>query len=97
MSEHSNAPFPAPIANAACGLQKPSSKPPIGGSKIADLNPYPLNACCSIWDQCVLTKDFCTDTNTGSPGTPSPGPTAASLTAGPELATSRSPTSKDTA
>lgn len=37
-------PFPATIANAVCGPQKPGSKAPTDGSKIADLNPCPLNA-----------------------------------------------------
>ncbi|KAM0331444.1 hypothetical protein ACHAQA_003120 [Verticillium albo-atrum] len=62
-------PFPAPIANAMCGPQKPGSKPPTDGSKIADMNPCLLNACCNIWGQCGITKDFCIDTNTGPPGT----------------------------
>jgi hypothetical protein len=64
-----NAPFPAPIANAVCGPQKPDSKAPNDGSKITDLNPCPLNACCNVWGQCGITKDFCVDTNTGAPGT----------------------------
>ncbi|KAJ6140241.1 hypothetical protein N7471_006727 [Penicillium samsonianum] len=63
------APFPAEIANAQCGPQKPGSKPPTDGSDISDLNPCPLNACCNIWGQCGITKDFCVDTNTGPPGT----------------------------
>lgn len=62
-------PFPAPIANAQCGPQKPGSKPPTDGSNIADLNPCPLNACCNIWGQCGITRDFCINTNTGPPGT----------------------------
>ncbi|KAI9040038.1 uncharacterized protein KD926_008601 [Aspergillus affinis] len=66
-------PFPAPIANAVCGPQKPGSKPPTDGKDIAKMNPCPLNACCNIWGQCGITKDFCVDTNTGSPGTAKPG------------------------
>ncbi|KAH0426127.1 glycosylhydrolase family 18-6 [Colletotrichum camelliae] len=66
-------PFPAAIANANCGPQKPGSKAPTDGSDIAKLNPCPLNACCNIWGQCGITKDFCVDTNTGSPGTAKPG------------------------
>ncbi|KAL4805376.1 chitinase [Aspergillus unguis] len=62
-------PFPAPIANAVCGPQKPGSKAPTDGSDISDMNPCPLNACCNIWGQCGITKDFCVDTNTGAPGT----------------------------
>jgi GH18 family chitinase len=65
-------PFPAPIANAVCGPQKPGSKPPTDGSDIAKLNPCPLNACCNIWGQCGITRDFCIDTNTGPPGTAAP-------------------------
>jgi hypothetical protein len=67
------APFPAPIANAVCGPQKPGSKLPTDGLDIADVNPCPLNACCNIWEQCGITKDFCIDTNTGAPGTAEPG------------------------
>ncbi|KAL4947832.1 hypothetical protein BDW69DRAFT_177628 [Aspergillus filifer] len=33
------------------------------------MNPCPLNACCNIWGQCGITKDFCIDTNIGAPGT----------------------------
>ncbi|KXX78980.1 Killer toxin subunits alpha/beta [Madurella mycetomatis] len=66
-------PFPAPISNAVCGPQKPGSRPPTDGSKIAELNPCPLNACCNIWGQCGITDDFCIDTNTGPPGTAATG------------------------
>ncbi|RYO77504.1 hypothetical protein DL766_004935 [Monosporascus sp. MC13-8B] len=66
-------PFPGPIANAVCGPQKPGSKPPTDCSNIADLNPCPLNACCNIWGQYGVTKDFCVNTNTGPPGTAGPG------------------------
>ncbi|KAJ4297053.1 hypothetical protein N0V88_003970 [Collariella sp. IMI 366227] len=62
-------PLPTPFANAVCGLQKLGSASPTDGSKIADLNPCKLNACCNIWGQCGITKDFCIDTNTGAPGT----------------------------
>jgi hypothetical protein len=66
-------PFPAPISNALCGPQKPGSKPPTDGSDISDLNPCPLNACCNMWGQCGITKDFCVDTNTSAPETAKPG------------------------
>jgi hypothetical protein len=69
-----NAPFPAPIANAVCGPQKPDSSPLTHGTEITHLNPCQLNACCNIWGQCRrITKDFCVDTNTGAPGTAKPG------------------------
>ncbi len=62
-------PFPAPIANAACGPQVPGTQPSTDGTNIAKLNSCPLNACCNIWGQCGVTNDFCVDTNTGPPGT----------------------------
>lgn len=31
-----------------------------------------MNACCNVWGQCGITKDFCVDTNTGAPGTAEP-------------------------
>jgi GH18 family chitinase len=33
------------------------------------MNPCPLNACCNVWGQCGVNRDFCIDTNTGPPGT----------------------------
>ncbi|KAH7024975.1 uncharacterized protein B0I36DRAFT_251289 [Microdochium trichocladiopsis] len=65
-------PFPAEIPNAVCGPQKPGTKDPKDGKDVAELNPCPLNACCNIWGQCGITKDFCIDTNTGAPGTAEP-------------------------
>ncbi|KAH7239549.1 hypothetical protein BKA59DRAFT_495902 [Fusarium tricinctum] len=62
-------PFPNEIANAQCGPQKPGTKKTGDTTNISDLNPCPLNACCNIWGQCGITKEFCTDTNTGAPGT----------------------------
>ncbi|KAJ4248494.1 hypothetical protein NW762_012832 [Fusarium torreyae] len=62
-------PFPDPIAHAQCGPQKPGTKKTKDATDISDLNPCPLNACCNIWGQCGITKEFCTDTNTGAPGT----------------------------
>ncbi|EYB33358.1 hypothetical protein FG05_10561 [Fusarium graminearum] len=62
-------PFPDEIANANCGPQKPGTKKTGDTTDISDLNPCPLNACCNIWGQCGITKEFCTDTSTGAPGT----------------------------
>ncbi|KAJ0164046.1 Killer toxin subunits alpha/beta [Colletotrichum tanaceti] len=64
-------PFPAPIANAVCGPQKPGSTKPSGSTSRdwAKMNQCPLNSCCNIWGQCGTTEDFCIDTNTGPPGT----------------------------
>ncbi|KAF4986556.1 hypothetical protein FGRMN_10784 [Fusarium graminum] len=62
-------PFPDAIANAQCGPQKPGTQKTGDTTDISDLNPCPLNACCNVWGQCGITKDFCVDTNTGAPGT----------------------------
>ncbi|KAL2257800.1 hypothetical protein VTK26DRAFT_9157 [Humicola hyalothermophila] len=63
-------PMPAPIENAVCGPQKPGTERPTNGTKLADLNPCPLNVCCNVWGQCGTTKDFCVDTSVdGAPGT----------------------------
>jgi hypothetical protein len=66
-------PMPAPLANAVCGPQKPGTKKPDNMDDIQKLNPCPLNACCDSWGQCGITAEFCTDTNTGAPGTAKPG------------------------
>ncbi|KAK3500592.1 hypothetical protein B0T13DRAFT_535440 [Neurospora crassa] len=65
-------PMPAPLANAVCGPQKPGTKKPDNMDDIQKLNPCPLNACCDVWGQCGITAEFCTDTNTGAPGTAKP-------------------------
>jgi hypothetical protein len=65
-------PMPAPMENAICGPQVPGTEAPDDMSKLADLNPCPLNACCDVWGQCGITPEFCTDTNTGAPGTAKP-------------------------
>lgn len=66
-------PIPAPVANALCGPQVPGTVDPGDGSDPAGWNPCPLKACCDIWGQCGTTTEFCTDTNTGAPGTARPG------------------------
>ncbi|KAM5447956.1 hypothetical protein McanCB56680_008038 [Microsporum canis] len=66
-------PFPAPMANAVCGPQVPGTLAPTDDSDIAGLNPCPLNACCNVWGQCGITKEFCVNTGTGAPGTAKPG------------------------
>ncbi|KAL4756034.1 uncharacterized protein BDW70DRAFT_166856 [Aspergillus foveolatus] len=65
-------PMPAPVENAICGPQVPGTEAPDDMSKLADLNPCPLNACCDVWGQCGITPEFCTDTNAGAPGTAKP-------------------------
>lgn len=68
-------PMPAPISNAVCGPQVPGTERPTDGTKLADLNPCKLNACCDIWGQCGVTDEFCTksESETGAPGTAAPG------------------------
>lgn len=64
-------PMPSPIPNAVCGPQVPGTPKPHDGTKLSDLNPCPLNACCDIWGQCGITPIFCTPSpsDTGAPGT----------------------------
>lgn len=53
-------PLPAAVANAVCGPQKPGTTAPADPStSIADLNPCPLNACCSIHGYCGTLPEFC--------------------------------------
>ncbi|CAG8890307.1 unnamed protein product [Penicillium egyptiacum] len=66
-------PMPAEVPDAECGPQVPGTKPPKDMSTLADLNPCPLNACCNTFGHCGTIDEFCTDTNTGAPGTAKPG------------------------
>ncbi|KAH8896256.1 hypothetical protein GQ53DRAFT_713976 [Thozetella sp. PMI_491] len=64
-------PMPAPISNALCGPTMPGSEPPTDGTKLADMNPCPLNACCNIWGQCGISGEFCVEKRgpSDNPGT----------------------------
>jgi len=66
-------PFPAYIPDIQCGPQKKpedGSAPPTSGVNITDLNPCPLNACCSAFGYCGITPEFCIDTTVkDTPGT----------------------------
>jgi chitinase len=68
-------PMPGSVANAVCGPTAPGTARPADMSKLATLNPCPLNACCDVWGQCGITQDFCVPTpaDTGAPGTAKPG------------------------
>ncbi|KAM3566265.1 hypothetical protein ARSEF4850_000773 [Beauveria asiatica] len=68
-------PMPAPIPNAVCGPQVPGTERPAGMDKLAGLNPCPIRACCNVWGQCGITRDFCVSApaDTGAPGTSKPG------------------------
>ena len=81
-------PLPAPQSNAICGPTKPGTKAPTGNTKIQDLNPCPLNACCNIWGQCGITPEFCkAETGPlGNPGTAPPGHNGCISHCGTEIA-----------
>ncbi|KAG9191337.1 chitinase [Alternaria panax] len=53
------APLPPPQAGTACGPLVPGTKPPASGQSLADLNPCPLNACCSNWGFCGVFPGHC--------------------------------------
>jgi hypothetical protein len=84
-------PMPAPLANAVCGPQKPGTTAPSSGTNISSLNPCPLNACCNVWGQCGITSEFCTDTNTGAPGTAKPGTNGCISNCGTDIVQSGAP------
>ncbi|KAH8649335.1 hypothetical protein BX600DRAFT_388677 [Xylariales sp. PMI_506] len=85
-------PMPAPLANAICGPQMPGTEVPASGtSNISSLNPCPLNACCDVWGQCGITADFCTDTNTGAPGTAKSGTNGCISNCGTDVIQSAAP------
>ncbi|KAF2160903.1 glycoside hydrolase family 18 protein, partial [Zasmidium cellare ATCC 36951] len=46
---------------------------PPAGTNFSTMNEYPLNACCDAFGQCGTTEEFCTNTNTGVPGSRAPG------------------------
>ncbi|KAF2742939.1 carbohydrate-binding module family 24 protein [Sporormia fimetaria CBS 119925] len=52
-------PLPPPQAGTACGPLVPGTKPPAAGESLADLNPCPLNACCSHWGFCGVFPGHC--------------------------------------
>jgi hypothetical protein len=86
--------MPAPLANAVCGPQKPGTAVPASGTgDVSSLNPCPLNACCDVWGQCGITAEFCTDTNTGAPGTAKPGTNGCISNCGTSVVKSGAPAS----
>jgi chitinase len=64
-------PMPNADSNALCGPTVPGTEQPTNGTKLADLNPCPLNACCDMWGQCGITPLYCTNVTgpSGNPGT----------------------------
>jgi hypothetical protein len=67
--------MPNPIVGATYGPQVPGTVRPTNGTKLADLNPCPLNVCCNIWGNCGLSAEFCIESpaDTGAPGAAKPG------------------------
>ena len=52
-------PLPPPQAGTACGPIMPGTKQPTDNTKLGDLNPCPLNACCSNWGFCGVFPAHC--------------------------------------
>jgi chitinase len=65
--------LPPADLDAECGPSKPGSSwlSSLAGSKMGDLSPCPIKACCNVWGNCGVDKDFCiaTKSETGNPGT----------------------------
>ncbi|KAJ5519173.1 Peptidoglycan-binding Lysin subgroup [Penicillium expansum] len=85
-------PMPAEVSDAECGPQVPGTKLPKDMSKLADLNPCPLNACCNTFGHCGTTAEFCTDTNTGAPGTAKAGTNGCISHCGMDIVKGNAPT-----
>jgi chitinase len=65
--------LPAVNPDAECGPSKPGTEA-IDGKKVADLSPCAIKACCNVWGNCGVDKDFCvrTKSETGNAGTAAP-------------------------
>jgi LysM repeat protein len=66
--------LPPADPDAECGPSKPGTVSPSVGEKFGDLSPCPIKACCNVWGNCGVDKDFCvpTKSETGNPGTAAP-------------------------
>jgi chitinase len=64
--------LPPPNPDAECGPSKPGTSWLSG--KIGDLSPCPIKACCNVWGNCGVDRDFCvpTTSETGNPGSAAP-------------------------
>ncbi|KAF7557169.1 hypothetical protein G7Z17_g955 [Cylindrodendrum hubeiense] len=67
-------PVPLSVTGAVCGPLKPGTTMPATaktGWDLVNLNPCPLNACCSGFGFCGITQEFCTNTTAkgAGPGT----------------------------
>lgn len=52
-------PLPPPQKGVECGPMKPGTQPPSPGTALNELNPCPLNACCSNWGFCGVFPQHC--------------------------------------
>lgn len=52
-------PLPPPVEGVQCGPQVPGTRQPTDGTPLAELNPCPLNVCCSQFGYCGTTDEFC--------------------------------------
>lgn len=66
--------LPASNPDAECGPSKPGTQSPSSGTKIEDLSPCNIKACCNIWGKCGVDEAHCipTKSETGNPGTAQP-------------------------
>ncbi|CAI6341433.1 unnamed protein product [Periconia digitata] len=88
-------PMPAVDPLAVCGPTVAGTQRPSDMSKISDLNPCPLKACCNVWGNCGISKDFCirNPADTGAPGTTKPGANSCISSCGLEITNNGSPPS----
>ena len=88
-------PMPAVDPLAVCGPTVAGSKRPSDMSKVNELNPCPLKACCNVWGNCGISKDFCilNPADTGAPGTTKPGANSCISSCGLTITNNASPPS----
>lgn len=87
--------LPAPNKDAVCGPTKPGTGSPAAGQEVKDLSPCPIKACCNIWGNCGVDKDFCvpTQSETGNPGTAAPNTNGCVQNCGMDIVNNGSPPS----
>ncbi|KAH7091198.1 glycoside hydrolase superfamily [Paraphoma chrysanthemicola] len=86
-------PLPASDPLATCGPTVAGTTAPSDMSKINELNPCPLKACCNVWGNCGISKDFCilNPADTKAPGTTQPGANSCVASCGLEITNNGSP------
>lgn len=88
-------PMPAVDPLATCGPTVAGTQRPSDMSKLNELNPCPLKACCNVWGNCGISKDFCikNPADTGAPGTTKPGANSCIASCGMNITNNGSPPS----